>query len=263
MKYIVLLLIFVASIYASVIKTPILNINGNIATIKIDKIDIGMSGFIIHKIAKNHSAILKSIVVKSYDKNTKIATLALEDYTSLDQDSLPNGKWHVEVGDTALLAFAYSRAFLVAPSEEIYHRITSNTNSLQWIHPDLFAMILSLNSHPTPLREDFDKLSTAASVGIIFIYLDKKAYTLDAKSFKILNISDTPLVQDSVKLPFYTRVDKIESNFWNFGEGSDEMQDYESHYYELMIDANKNNKELYAIVKNGNKKLRYLLSRFE
>jgi hypothetical protein len=151
----------------------------------------------------------------------------------------------VKVGDTALLAFGYTRALLIAPSEEIYHRITTSTKDLQWIHPDLFATMLSLSGHPTPLREDFLNLNVSMSVGLVFIYLDKKIFTLDSRSFKILNISEAPLIQKSAQLPFYTRVEKIESNWW--GEGSDELEAYEPHYYQLMLEANPDNQELHKL----------------
>jgi len=263
MKYIILILIFVSGVFGGVVTSPIVSVNEakNVATIKIEKIDVGMSGFIIHKVADNHSVILKNITVKSYDKENKIATLELSEYNTLTQNSLPNGEWHVKVGDSALLAFGYTRAFLIAPSEEIYHRITTSTRNLQWVHPDLFATILSLSGHQTPLRSDFINLSISTAVGIIFIYLDQKIFTLDSKSFKILNISGAPLVQDNVRLPFYTRVEKIEANW--FGEGSNKLKDYEPYYYELLIDANQDNKELYKIVKNGDKKLQYLLKNFD
>lgn len=263
MKYAILILIFVSGLFANIVKAPIVSVNEteNIATVKVEKIDVGMSGFVMHTLADNHTVILKNIVVQSYDENSKIATLELSDYNALVQNALPNGKWKVQVGDTALLAFGYSRALLVAPSEEIYHRITTSTKSVQWIHPDLFATILSLSGHPTPLRSDFTNLSIATAAGIVFIYLDKKVFTLDAQSFKILSISDAPLVQDKAQLPFYTRVEKITANWW--GEGSGELKDYEPHYYELMIDANKENKQLYEIVKNGDKKLQNLLENFE
>ncbi len=263
MKYAVLILIFVLSLIGDVLKIPILSVDevNNLATIKVDNLNVGMSGFVFHTLAENHSVIVKNIVVKSYDKESKIATLILSDSDTLTQDALPKGRWKVVVGDTALLAFGYSRAFLIAPSEEIYHRITKNTKSVQWIHPDLFATLLSLNGHPTPLRSDFTNLSVSTAVGIIFIYLDKKVFTLDAKSFKILSVLDTPLEQKSIHLPFYTRVEKIEANWW--GEGSDALKEYEPYYYKLMIDANKENKQLYKIIKNGDKKLQNLLKDFE
>ncbi|MEA2100545.1 MAG: plasminogen-binding N-terminal domain-containing protein [Campylobacterota bacterium] len=263
MKFIVLCLIFVSGMFASVVKSPLISVDNenNIATIKIENIDVGMSGFIVHKLSNEHSTILKNIAVESFDKETQIATLKISEYGSLRHSAFPSGKWKVQVGDTAVLAFGYTRGFLVAPSEEIYYRVTTATKHLQWIHPDIFATILSFNGHPTPLKEDFNKLSVASSVGLVFFYLDQKLYTLDAKSFKILNISQAPLVQDNVVLPFYMRVEEIDAFWW--GEGSDELEEYEPHYYSLLVDSNNNNKELYEIIKNGDEKLHYLLDKFK
>ena len=261
MKYVFILSILILELFSAVVKSPITTLKGNIATINIEKIDVGMSGFIVHQLAENHSSILKNALVKSFDETTKSATLELSEFSTLSSNALPAGKWHVEVGDMAILAFGYTRGFLVAPNEEIYHRVTKATKNLQWIHPDIFATILSFNGHPTPLKEDFENLSDATSVGLLFFYLDKRLFTLDAKSFKILNISDADLVQESVQLPFYTRVPEIDADWW--GEGSDELEDYEPHYYELMVTYNKKNKKLYEIVIGADKKLHFLLQKFE
>lgn len=261
MKYIFIISILILELFSAVVKAPITTLDGDIATITIEKIDVGMSGFIVHKLAENHSSILKNVVVTSFDESTKTATLELSDFSALSNNALPIGNWHVEVGDVVVLAFGYTRGFLVAPNEEIYHRVTKATKNLQWIHPDIFATILSFNGHPTPLKEDFDNFSDATSVGLLFFYLDKRLFTLDAKSFVILNISDAPLLQETTQLPFYTRVPEIDADWW--GEGSDELEDYEPHYYELMLTYNKANKKLLDIIKSGDKKLHFLLENFE
>jgi len=262
MKHIILLTLLVLEVFASVMRAPVLSINeeAQTLTIKIKKIDIGMSGFVVHPIAPNHSSILKSVVVIDYDALSEIATLQMNDFSTLRNNALPTGQWKVEVGDGVELAFGYSRALLIAPSEEIYHRITKSVK-IQWVHVDIFATILSYNGHPTPLQSDFEAMSIASSVGLLFVYLDKKLYTIDIKSFTILSISDAPLAQDSVELPFYSRIEHIEANW--FGEGSDELEDYESHYYELLVQNNTKNAGLYEIIKNGDEKLQFLLEEFE
>jgi len=262
MKYIFLLLIVAFELSGGVLRTPILTLgqDNSVATIKVDKINLGMSGFVYHQIAPNHSSILKNAVVTAYDKESKIATLALSDYNGLRNNSLPTGEWKVSVGDTAMLAYGYSRGFLVAPSEEIYHQISKSVQ-IQWVHPDVFATILSFRGHPTPLKEDFTALSISNAVGLVFIYLDQKVFMIDARSFKIISINDAPLVQDSVKLPFYSRVDKINANW--FGDGSNELEAYAPHYYELLVQFNKKNKALYEIVKTHDAKLHNLLGKFE
>ena len=262
MKKIVLFLIIALHLSASVIKSPILSIDENKkeATIKVEKVDVGMSGFILHHIAKNHNSILKNIVVKSYDSESKIATLKVSDYDGLRNNALPSGKWNIEVGDTAILAFGYTRAVLITPSEEIYHRISTSVK-IQWLHPDIFATILSFRGHPTPLKDDFYAMSVATSVGLVFLYIDQKVYTLDTKSFEILSISDAPLVKDNEVLPFYSRVEHIDKNWW--GEGSEALTAYEPHYYKLLIDSNPKNVNLYNIIKKQDKKYDYLLKDFK
>jgi len=262
MKYIILLILLTIEVFASLIKAPILSVDyeNETATINLANVDEGVSGFIVHKISDNHTSILKNVYVQNYDKDTKIVTLKMSDFNALRNNSLPSGKWKVVVGDEAQLAFGYSRALLIAPSEEIYHRITKSVK-VQWVHADIFATVISYRGHPTPLKADFEAMSVASSVGLVFIYLDKRLYTVDIKSFEILSISDAPLVQDSVKLPFYSRVEKIEANW--FGEGSDELEDYEPHYYELLVEYNKKDETLYEIIKNGDEKLHFLLKKFE
>ena len=262
MKHIFLSLLLAFNLVAAVIKAPILTIDSeNLqATIKLERVDVGVSGFLVHTISPNHTSILKNVHVIAYDKESKIATLQMSEFNALRNNALPTGKWQPQVGDSVELAFGYSRALLVSPSEEIYHQITKSVK-VQWVHVDIFATILSYNGHPTPLKEDFEAMSIASSVGLLFIYLDQKLYTIDIKSFMILNISEAPLVQDSVKLPFYSRVETIEADWW--GEGSDELEDYEPHYYELLVEYNKKNRKLYEIIKKGDKKNHFLLENFE
>jgi hypothetical protein len=252
-KYIFLFFLFTLTLFGGVIKKPIVSIDNekNIATIEIGNIGIGISGFLVHKVSDDNSVILRNLEVVSFDKAAGIATLKMSNFTMLRQNSLPKGKWKPIVGDTAILAFGYTRALLIAPNEEIYYRITKATNQVQWIHPDIFATILSFNGHPTPLKEDFTKMGIATSVGLVFIYLNRNLFTVDIRSMKVINISDAPLLQDSLKLPFYSRVEEIEANW--FGEGSDELEVYEPYYFELLIKYNPNNtllKELYTKFKN-------------
>jgi hypothetical protein len=262
MKNIFLLLLMAFSLQASLIKAPLLSVDAKsqTATAKFEKIDVGVSGFIVHHISANHTSILKNVHVIAYDKASKIATLKMSPFNALKNNALPSGKWKPSVGDTVALAFGYTRSLLIAPSEEIYHRITTSVQT-EWVHVDLFATVISYRGHPTPLKEDFEAMSIASSVGLLFIYLDKKLYTIDIKSFVILSISDAPLTQDSVQLPFYSRIKHIEANW--FGAGSDEMKSYEPHYYELLVEYNPKNRALYENIKNGDAKLHYLLKKFD
>lgn len=265
MKHIFLVFIAVLQLFGAVVKSPIIGLNEEFteASIEVEKIDVGVSGFIVHEIAKDKKTILANVVVKSFDPVSKIAKVSLNEFNSLSNNALPNGKWSIKIGDEVVLAFGYTRGVLIAPNEEIYYRITKNS-ALQWVHPDLFATLLSFNGHPTPIRSDFSQMSIDSSVGLVFIFLQNRVYTIDAKSFKILAITDAVLEQKETKLPFYTRVEEIDSSWWQwFDEGAKKLDDYEPHYYELIIKANRDNKELYEIVKTGGEKLQNLLREFE
>ena len=261
MKYTILLILFTLELFASVIKAPIQSIDSDkeIVKIKINNIDVGVTGFVVHDITPQHSSILKNATVIAFDKDTNIATIQMSTFNALRNNALPYGKWQPKVGDTVELAFGYSRALFIAPNEEIYHRITKSVH-IQWIHPDLFATVLSFAGHPTPLRSDFTNFANAASVGLLFIYLDQEVYTVDIKSFKILNITKAPLEVKKRQKPFYTRVQNIDAAWW--GEGSDEMEHYRPHYYELLVAANTKNRDFYEIVKS-HKELEYLVDKFE
>ena len=243
-------------------QSPVISVNEDATkvTIEVEKIDVGVSGFVVHKIADNKRSIVANAVVESFDAKTKKAKLSINEYDALSSGALPKGKWSVKVGDEVVLAFGYTRGLLIAPSEEIYYKITKSS-ALQWVHPDLFATLLSFNGHPTPLRSDFSQMSTDSSVGLVFLFLQNKVFTLDAKSFKILAITDAKVEQKEVKLPFYSRVEEIDANWW--GEGSDELDEYEPYYYELMVEANRNHKELYEIVKSSGDRFEDLLEEFD
>lgn len=261
MRKILLLLLLSIHLFGGLLTTPLLSVNEKnaSATIKVNGVDVGLSGFIVHNISKEHSTILNNAVVTNYDANKQIATLKLSPFNEQINDALPKGKFSAQVGDMALLAFGYSRALLIAPDENIYYKLSKGFK-IEWVHPDLFATMLSQEGHPTPLKEDFKTFCKSTSVGLVFIYLDKKVYTIDAQSFAILNVNDAPLKQSKIKLPFYSRVDTIDANW--FGEGHSRLSEYEPHYYELLVAYNKTNKKLYETIKNGDKKLHYLLKEF-
>ena len=264
MKYIFIIFITISELLGSTITAPILDINATIAKIKVQKVNVGMSGFIFHKVAQNHGSILKNAIVTHYDSSTQIATLRLSKYDGLTNTALPSGKWRVQKGDLCILEFGYSRALLIAPTEDIYYKISKNTK-IEWVHPDIFATLLSLNLHPTPLLEDFNKIRKQIHIGLVFIYLNNTIYTVDSNTFAILKMSKTSLIQEEKELvlPFYTRVPEIETSWLAWGDGTNELEEYEPHYYSLLVEANPKNKSLYEKVKEQGEKLSFLLDEFK
>jgi len=242
MKYILVLLLLVKTAFATLIETELQSVQGDEATISIEKIDVGVSGFVVKKLAPNHSSIINAVTVKSFDSKTHTAYLKLSSYTVFVNNNLPTGKWHAQKGDTVVLAFGYNRGLLIAPTEETYYTFEQAIKGENFVHPDVFATLLSYHGHPTPLKEDFSGFCQNVSIGLLFFYIKQNLYTADCYSFKILNIQKAPLKQEETKLPFYSRVDKIDSNW--FGEGSDEVEDYDEYYLELLEEYNDDNEAL-------------------
>ena len=158
LKYLVLMVTLCVVGLAESVTQPIVSVDGDKATIHIDNIQVGISGFVQRDIDSEHTTIIKSDVVTAFNPQTQVATLELSEYTNLKQDALPSYKDAAHVGDKVTLAYGYSRALLIAPEEEIYHRVTKAAPALEWVHPDIFASILSTNGHPTPLRSDFTEV---------------------------------------------------------------------------------------------------------
>ena len=227
----------------------LLSVHDETATAKTSNLQVGVSGFIVRHLSDEHSIIIANATVSAYDASTSIATLNLQPYDGLRQNSLPNGKWKPEINDELVIAFGYTRALLIAPNEAIYHNITSRVKSLAWQHPDGFATTLSYAGHPTPLKEDFNNFCRGSATGLLYIYTNHALFTLDCKSLKLLQITPAGFKEKETKLPFYSRVDKINAAWW--GEGSDELENYEPYYLELMIKNNQDNKTLYNFVKDS------------
>ncbi len=244
--------LFTLNLFATAIYAPITSIdkkNHRISVITKTPVEPGMSALVIHLINKQHSTVLYRARVRSYNENNNSALLDLFEFTLLQNNALPKGEYTLQKGDVVEFAFTYDRGVLIAPSEEIYYDITKKI-TLQWVHPDLFATVLSYHGHPTPQKSDFLEMAEGLNVGLLFIYLDNKLFTLDSKTFAILHIDDAPAMRGTTQLPFYSRIHNIEAAW--FGKGSSYMEKYAPHYYALLVEYNPKNEALYNIVKKHN-----------
>jgi len=219
------------------------DVSGETGEAKCAGVEPGVSGFVVRHFTPDHSAIIANAVVTAFDANTTTARLAFSAYTGLKQNALPSGEWTPQVGDEVVLAFAYSRGVLLAPTRELYTKLTSGLASVQWSHPDTLATYLSFQGHPTPLKEDFQGFCTLATVGLLFVYLDDTLFTLDCQSLTLMQLSDIGFDYKDGQTPFYTRVESIDANW--FGAGSSRMDVYGPYYYELMVENNPHSKTLY------------------
>jgi len=240
-------LILYSGLNASSITTPLLEVEKNRATIVAENLREGMSGFIVRAFDATHSTIIANARVEKLNPVNGHAILTLSEYDGLRQNSLPSGNWTPAPSDTAVLAYDYERVLLIAPNDDAYDAITKSIPGVEWIHPDNFATYLSYEGHPTPLVEDFKHYCTANSVGLLYIQSAQNLFTLDCKSFILLQ--STPSMSNTTKdqTPFFTRIPTIRAAWW--GEGSSRLESYEPYYLEQIALKNSKNKELYDLYK--------------
>jgi len=198
---------------------------------------VGMYGAVSHWFDDKHSVALNWVeIIKIEGDKT---TLKLIPILALEQSALPSGTWKPKVGDDVAIAYNYQRAMLIAPNASIYKKITTYHKDRQWVHPDIFASVISSNGHPSPLKEDFAQMCRANNIGTVAFMFDKSIITIDCQSFIIIKNKSTTVKSKEQQVPFYTRVPHIQNNW--FGEGSDDIEDYDAYYVDLLAEHNPDN----------------------
>ncbi|HEX5330701.1 plasminogen-binding N-terminal domain-containing protein [Sulfuricurvum sp.] len=225
---------------ASSITAPLLEVDGARATIIAENLREGMSGFIVRQFDADHSTIIANARVEQANSTNNRAILAISEYTGLHQDALPSGIWTPKPSDIAVLAYDYKRALLIAPNDDTYDAIAKSISGVEWIHPDNYAAFLSNEGHQTPLVDDFKSYCTANSVGLLYVQSANQLFTLDCKSFTLLQSTPFAKVAEKEQTPFYTRVPTIRGAWW--GEGSSSLKSYEPYYLDIISLNNPKNK---------------------
>lgn len=241
MRLILSILLFTNYLFAIInvpLHTKIISVNEQELTVPTQKgAQVGMYGIAVRWFDQTHSTALCWVQVTKIEDT--ITTLIPIPIHALEQSALPSGNWTVQAGDEVVLGYNYQRALLIAPNPSIYKKISSYHTEREWVHPDIFASVISSKGHPTPLREDFNYACRANNIGLLYFMFDKSIITVDCHSFKILANKSTSVKSTEQQLPFYTRVSHIEANW--FGEGSDELEEYDAYYVGLIAKNNPEN----------------------
>lgn len=249
MRLLLLITLFTTYLFAltsSPLRTKVSSIEENILTAETPEGALpGMYGILLHWFDAEHSVALSWVEVTAIDNG--VSTLKMLPIYALEQSALPSGTWVPQVGDELILGYNYQRALLIAPNASVYKKITQLHSDREWVHPDIFATILSSRGHPTPLREDFAYACSTNNIGVLSFVFEQSALTLDCQSFKILDNRSIAVTSSEEQLPFYSRVPHIEANW--FGEGSDELEAYAPYYIELIAENNPNNAWIQAYKK--------------
>lgn len=190
---------------------------------------LGSSGVVMHKFENGLDTIVARAVVVEKDGN--FAKIRFEVYSDLKQTSFPLLKILPQKGDKVILNFLYNRSLIVVPNKEIYNQVVKYFSNINFIHPDIIGAYLSYEYKPNPSRDDFRKMCARSAAGLIFIAMNNEAVFADCGSFKVLKSFKSGEVS-SYQLPFFTRVEDIETVFWKF-DGK-EINNYDKYYKKLL-----------------------------
>lgn len=213
-------------------ETRILNIEGREGKI-VDSEDIviGSSGIVMHRFDNETNTIIaRGVVVKKDGIN---ATIRFKVFDALEQKAFPLPGILPQKGDTIILNYLYDRSLIVAPNETIYKEVSRHFSNISWIHPDITAGYLASIHKPNPTRKHFKKMCHQNSTGLIFVALEGNGYFADCESFKILKTLNSGHIA-SYQLPFYNRLGKIETYFWDIS--SSDIKSYDAHYSSLLTE---------------------------
>ena len=225
MLRILALLFFTISLFAD-IKTDIIKVQGEEATITPVDAPLGVSGIVIHRFDKDHATIVARAILRAKDR------VSFEVYDALAQEALPKPKITPQPKDEVILEYLYNRGIIIAPNLELFNLVKSNHPDITWLHPDLFATELSKEKNPAPTPKDFKNFCNKFAVGVVYIARSGEGTLVDCYTFAPLKKESLPKAT-SYKLPFYSRIKEIESSLFSFF-GHDEITGYDSYYKTLL-----------------------------
>lgn len=203
--------------------------DGRSATLKGDNVQKGATGIVITKLDDNKNTIVASVVALSSgnEVNAKFEVL-----TELAQDALPRAVIHPKIGDKVVFYSFDDRSTVIAKNQADYQKIVSSENKT-WLHPDLFAAMLTQERIGEPKKKDFAEYCKKYSVGTIYFAVKDKVYVTDCLSFDILDVkSFTPETSKEFASPFFKRTGEIETGY--LGMFKDSVKDYEAYYSKLL-----------------------------
>lgn len=176
-----------------------------------EKIEVGESGIVLSKIGRG---IISSLITITEVDSTSIKA-SYERFRLLEQKYLPTPVIEPRVGDEVILRSFYSRAFIVAPNQELYEKIKTLFPKVTFVSSDLMIADVGDRGIVDPSKEGFQEMCKIYSVGILMIYASNGLNILDCQNFKVLQKQDlqNPNPKDA-RYPFFARVEA--QSFWSF-----------------------------------------------
>jgi len=180
----------------------------------------GMSGVIIHDYGNDLEAITGYIAQTSSDGTSRLVAKEI-----IHHEELPTIKTQITQGDKVIGGYLYGNVLLLAPSADIYAKITKEV-SKKWIHPDLLATFLSELGEAYPTRANLALFAKEYQVGLVYIVKRKSAVLLDPISGQIVGKRAFDSAPKKAQSPFFMRFSEIQSGWFSDSAPGD--------YYKIM-----------------------------
>jgi len=168
----------------------------------------GMSGVVIHAYENGLNAITSRLTQISSDGSTKLI-----DADIIHHDELPTINTSVKRGDKVIGGYLYNNVLVLAPDADSYAKVTK-TYDKKWIHPDLFALYLSVQGDSRPTKENLSNFAKKYQVGLIYIIRKDADVLMDPISGKIVSQKASSQLPTEGQYPFYMRFGKLESGWF-------------------------------------------------
>ncbi|UPT77301.1 plasminogen-binding N-terminal domain-containing protein [Sulfurovum sp. XGS-02] len=209
-----------ADFFPQTVNTSVKYVKGDTITLNKQFPVNGMSGVVIHNYGNGLTAITSRIAQTSSNES-----VALVSKDILHHDKLPTIKTPISVKDKVIGGYLYNNVLLLAPDADTYAKITSE-HTKKWIHPDLFALYLSVEGEEKPTRENLARFAKKYQVGLVYIVRKNSAVLLDPISEKIVSEKSMKGLPAKGSFPFYMRFKQRDSGW--FGS------DVKGNYYHTM-----------------------------
>jgi len=198
----------IAGFFPKTIHTSIQSIEGNTLKLNASFPKDGMSGIVIHHYGKERSAITSRIIQTSAKEARILRTTDI-----LQHDELPTISTSIKSKDKVIGGYLYENILLLAPDAETYSLIRSQ-HLKNWIHPDLFALHLSILGDAQASKENLASFAKKHQVGLVYIVRRNAAILLDPISGKTISKKILKNLPTEGKFPFYMRFQDLETGWF-------------------------------------------------
>jgi len=210
-----------AGFFPQTVDTSIKSVQGQSIKLHSSFPVVGMSGVVVHNYGNDLSAITNRITQTSSDGSAVLSSIDV-----LQHDALPTIKTNVAPNDKVIGGYLYNNILLLAPDADTYAKITASDNK-KWIHPDLYAVYLSVEGEEGITKENLADFAKKYQVGLIYIVRKNSAVLLDPISGKIVSKKSMSGLPKEGKFPFFMRLEALDSGWF----GSDAKT---GNYYNSM-----------------------------